>query len=132
MKDRKTPAPNVVSKSGQAIVEFLGQLGQTANVYEKCGVTQYGESVLVSVGRDYRQKGLALELYKRSTVLLRSCGLTHLKCIFSSPYTRRNGEKLGFEELSRKKLIDFTGADGKKLFPSAGEDEVATLGVLKL
>ena len=131
-KGHKHPTPEINSPEAKKIISVLDQVASSVDIYEKMNVDRYAEFFLVSVDREFRGRGLAMELYDRSVALLKSNGFPYVKCIFSSPYSRRNGKKLGFEELLEKRVLDFTNEKGETLLPNAGPEQIVTLEVLKL
>ncbi|CAG7819229.1 unnamed protein product [Allacma fusca] len=114
------------------LICILDMAEEKANLYEKCKVEHYADWLLVSVEKKYRGRGLAQELYKRSVHLAKERGLPLIKCVFSSPYSRKAGANLGFEELSSFNFTDALDENGKKFLPNATPDQKVTLGVLTL
>ena len=132
VKGHKHPTPEINSPEAKKIISILDQIAQSVDIYERMNVDRYAEFFLVSVDREFRGRGLAMELYERSVALLKSHGFPYVKCIFSSPYSRRNGKKLGFEELLKVRVLDFKTENGGTMLPNAGAEQIVTLEVLKL
>ena len=130
--ENKNPKIPIETPEGRKKYLVLGSINGEVNMYEKYGIDRYADSCLVSVDREFRQRGLAMELYNRSLTLLRANGFTHLKIVFTSAFSRRNAEKLGFVELARKRFVDFVDENGQQVLPNAEPDDVCTLGILML
>ncbi|CAG7824551.1 unnamed protein product [Allacma fusca] len=121
-------------KSWQAlnILTILGMVEDKANIYEEFNIDRYADWFLVSVDKKYRGRRLAQELYKRSINLAKEKGLPLVKCIFSSPYSRKAGANLGFQELGSVRGTEAVDENGEKIFPNVSPDQVVVLGVLTL
>ena len=95
---------------------------------------QYAETALASVRPDFRGQGLATELFRRSFGIFKENGDSVIKCMATSPFTRKLAASLNFEELGCWKFSEAKDDDGNPLFPNLSEsdDGVAALSVLKL
>jgi GNAT superfamily N-acetyltransferase len=122
----------VTSWQMRTLLQILGMAEEKANVYETCNVDRYADWFLVSVEKKYRGQGLAQELYQRSINLAREKKLPLVKCIFSSPYSRKAGANLGFQELSAFYVTEALDENGETLLPNAAPNQKVTLGVFKL
>lgn len=115
------------------IMPFLHQLDESAGIFSAYPeVQEYAELFMASVHPDFRGQGLAGEMYRGCIRLLQAKGFKLLKSCFTSPYTQKVGEKMGFRELSKKRFIDYRNENGELVFPDAGDDATATVGVLEI
>jgi len=73
-----------------------------------------------------------MEMYLRSLSFLKAEGYGLIKCIFTSPTSRRAAFKLGFEPCGRVDYKDVVGKDGKFVFPQEKlTDEHYALAMIK-
>ena len=95
---------------------------------------QYGEIFIASVSQNFRGQGLATELFRRSFDIFKKNGDSIIKCMASSPFTRKLAASLNFEELGCWKFSEAMDEDGNPIFPNLSEsdDGIAVLTVLKL
>jgi len=59
---------------------------------------------IASTAKKFRGQGLASEMYRRMVILLREENFKLTFSVFTSPYSRRCAEKLGFQETARIEL----------------------------
>ena len=104
-----SPIPESKTRTGVDSdgLRFLTQLEDKFNVFKMFGVSRCAELLLTCVDRKYRNQGLGTEMFRRSLSMLKQRGFPMAKGIFSSPISRRIGEKIGFEELARSYLCEF-------------------------
>ena len=100
----------------QVVLKFVQLLNERCNLFERFGVDHYGDFWVASVDPEFRQKGLATEMYRRSLALLKAKGYPVCKSVFSSPYTRRAVRNLGFEELDKMYMLDMKNEKGDAFF----------------
>jgi len=120
------------SQAVTKLLKLIKILDAKANIYEKYGIEYLANFLLACVGREYRGKGLATEMYKRSIQLLKSKGFPLCKSAFSSPYTRKATMNLGFTEIARVYLKDFCNENGEMDFKGAGDDDCTAILCLQL
>jgi GNAT superfamily N-acetyltransferase len=122
------------SEEMSRIMPFLHGLDEKAAIFNHYpGVDQYAELFMASVHPDFRGQGLAGEMYRGAIRLLQAKGFKLLKSCFTSPFTQKVGEKMGFRELARARFKDHTDPDGgEPVFPDAKDHEIATIGVLEI
>jgi len=100
--------------------------------HQKYDVETFIDLFMVSVGREYRNQGLASEMYRRAFLLYKAEGYSAAKCIFTSPYSQRIARKRGFEEFYAMALKDFKDDEGNLILPGAVDtDDTAILMGLK-
>jgi len=115
------------------IMPFLAIVDATAAIFDHYPeVNEYAELFMASVHPDFRGQGLAGEMYRGAIRNLQSKGFQLLKSCFTSPFTKKIGEKMGFRELARAKFNEYQDENGELVFPSAENDEVAVIGVLEI
>jgi len=115
------------SEESKNLMPTLLEMRAEANIFEAMGVESYGDFLFVSVDKEFRGQGLATEMYNRAIALLKSKGIKAAESIFTSPFSQRIANKLGFVELSKRYLKDYKTLNGGQLFPQAGDDEIAIL-----
>lgn len=87
---------------------------------------------MASVDKTYRGQGIASEMYKVTIPLLKGRGYKLVKSTFTSPYTQKISQKMGFKELARAYFNQYKDSSGQLRFPNAKDDECAVVGVLEL
>ena len=83
----------------------------------------YAELLIASVDPEFRERGLATEMYRRTFNLLRSKGYKITESNFTSPITRKVATKFGFEELVRRYFKDYKDENGKPFIHNAKDDQ---------
>lgn len=68
---------------------------------------------------------LALEFFKSERYPV-------VMCVATSPHTRKIMEKTDFKEMLKKYYRDAKDEAGTKIFPTAGENDFITVGILDL
>ncbi len=133
---RRNPAHSPLelkSEEMRKIMPFLDKVAEAAGIFrEYPNIDQYAEIFMVSVSSEYRGQGLAGAMYEGAIRLLQGKGFKVLKSCFTSPYTARIGQKMGFKELAKAKFNEYKDETGEIIFPDARDDEVASIGVLEI
>jgi GNAT superfamily N-acetyltransferase len=111
---------------------FMIKAEEDADVFGNCGVDEYGEIFIVSVLREFRNCGLATEMFGRAVSMLKEMGYPVIMCMFSNPYSRKLGERFGFKELVRSRYIDAKDEKGNLIMPTATPDQFLNVTVLDL
>lgn len=89
---------------------------QKDEILTRWNVESYAEFFVASTHPDYRNRGLAMEMYQRSLKFLKAQGFQLVECIFTSSSTRRTASKLGFEEIARIYYKDVVDENGEPIF----------------
>jgi len=92
----------------------------------------FGDMLGISVHSDYRNEGLATELYKRSFALMKAKGIRIGKVGFTNPYSRKAGNNLGFKTVISEKCNEIRNGKGQLIAPNAKEEDVFDYGVFDL
>ena len=103
-----------------------------ADVFGRYPIDHYAYYITASIGRDYRNQGLASEMYRRSEALLREHKFPLVASCFTSPWTRKIATNRNFKELSRFYLKDLKDDNGRQVLPDATDDDCAALMALEL
>ncbi|CAG7724842.1 unnamed protein product [Allacma fusca] len=112
------------------LMRYINCLDDRTRLYEKYNLDSYMMCFLAIVHPDFRQQGLATEMYRRAVELARAEGFFLAKACFSSPYSRAAAAKVGFEEVARITYFDVTDENGKPVIPGAVDDQqVITQGI---
>jgi len=102
------------------------------DMFYRFGVDAVGWNFMASTAKKFRGQGLASEMYRRMVILLREENFKLAFSVFTSPFSRRCAEKLGFRETARIELESVKDENGKKLLPNSGKDDFVSLMVLEL
>lgn len=108
------------------------QLKKQYNIHEERGVDVYPEIFIISTDRDHRGKGLATEMYRRAIASVKSEGHKIVASTFTNPASRRIGQNLHFETVSRIELNDIKYDDGSLVFGRSGNKKFIVQTVLNL
>ncbi|ODM93378.1 Dopamine N-acetyltransferase [Orchesella cincta] len=133
-KGKTADFPPMKHKANVESMEICEKLCENENLYEKYDITEYGDMFGLVTVSDYRQRGLAGEMYRRGLHFLKKRGFKIVKCGFVSPFTRRAGKKHGYKEFARRRFLECIGSDGKILNPNAddGPDGYICFGIFDL
>lgn len=101
-------------------------------MFEKYGVEFVVWNFMVAVSSKHRNRGLASELYKRVVELLRSKKFPLAFSIFTSPFSRRAAQKVGFVEIDRAYFNELRNETGELVVPKGTEYDFASVMVLEL
>lgn len=82
----------------------------------KYGIDNWAEFFAVSTDPEFRNQGLAGELYERSIKFLKSAGFKHALVLVTSPYTKQATRKRGFIEIARMDYDQIKNPEGKPAF----------------
>lgn len=120
------------SKQLQIILKFIQELEARADVAGRYNITSWAEFFIASTSRDFRNLGIAGELYDRSIKFLQAEGFKHALVVVTSPYTKQATKKRGFEQVARMDYDEITDHEGKPAFnkEDLNEDHFA-LAMLK-
>ncbi|ODN06371.1 Dopamine N-acetyltransferase [Orchesella cincta] len=123
--DLKNPLPSFEPRSPitTKFLHVLEQMESTFNIHETYGISNFPELAILSVEKEFRGKGLATELFRRTISQLFSEGFPLIYSEFSNPISRKVGKRLGFEEVRRFYFKDFTMPDGSQVFKNEEEQD---------
>ena len=113
-------------------MKVIAICNERAQIFSRYPTDHYACYITASTGRDYRNIGLASEMYRRSEALLKEQKFPLVASCFTSPWTRKIATNRNFQELSRLYLKDLKDESGQQLFPNATEDDFAAFMALKL
>lgn len=110
------------------VIDIMAQLDQMVkpNIFDKYGVDRVLEFRVLSVGSKYRQRGLAFEMCLRSLRLAKQKGIPLVIAYFTSNFSKRVGEKLGFTLESEIMYEDYK-FNGELAFKHMGNHKACTL-----
>jgi len=131
-RDEKSPELTLQSEPLANALHNVIDISKKGNIFDRYGVDHYAELLIASVDPEFRERGLATEMYRRTLTLLRSRGYPVAESCFTSPITRKVAAKFGFEELVRRYFKDFEDVNGAKFIDNAGEDQFAALMAISL
>ncbi|CAG7727827.1 unnamed protein product [Allacma fusca] len=121
-----------VSPEMRSAIRFFTETDNKCNIFETFDIDEYADLRIQCVGRQFRGKGLATEMYTRALAFLKQSGFLVAKSVFTSPYTRKAASNLGFVELARKYFREITDENGALVCPDAGDNEFVAVMALKL
>lgn len=101
-------------------------------MFAKYGVEFVVWNFLVAVNCKHRKRGLASELYSRIVELLRSKNLPLAFSIFTSPFSRRAAQKVGFVEIDRVYFNELRNEEGELVLPKGTQEDFASAMVLEM
>jgi len=120
------------SQTIKNLFQLINLSNEQADVFNRYGLDHYAFYLAASTSSDYRNQGLASEMYRRSELLLRHHKFPLVTSIFSSPWTRKIATNRKFVEISRVYMKDMKDENGKQLLPNANDDDMACCMALKL
>lgn len=101
-------------------------------MFERYGVEFVVWNFLVAVNEKHRNKGLASEMYSRIVRLLKHKKFPLAFSIFTSPFSRRAAQKVGFLEIDRLYFEELRHENGEIAVPAATADDFASVMVLQM
>lgn len=122
------------SRQVQIILKFIHELKARADVSNKYKISTWAEFFIASTSRDFRNLGIAGELYDRSIKFLQAEGFKHTLVVVTSPYTKQATKKRGFEQVARMDYDEITDHEESPVFnkEDLNEDHFALVMVKRL
>ncbi|XP_037028885.1 uncharacterized protein LOC119069097 [Bradysia coprophila] len=138
--EEKEDAFRAASKTEETIPPFrkiMNSLHATLHdsklgMFGRYGVESVVWNFLVVVDSKQRGKGLASEMYARVVRLLRSKKMSLAFSIYTSPFSRRAAQKVGFVEIDRAYFNELRDENGAIILPNATQDDFASVMVLQM
>ncbi|XP_034945523.1 dopamine N-acetyltransferase-like isoform X2 [Chelonus insularis] len=109
------------------ILKLLHHVDREANVVKRYPGKKILDIKIISVDNNWRGKGIAAELFKKTMKIAKELNYDYVRCDCSSHFTSKLCKRLGFEEIFELKYKDYVDQDGKPVFtPAPPHDSIST------
>ncbi|CAG7728791.1 unnamed protein product [Allacma fusca] len=122
------PAPPT-NQNAKRITYLLRLLNEKSQLFDTYKIEEFANLFTTCVHKNYRQRGLVTEIYRRTIALTRERGYFLAMATFTNPFSRAGAAKVGFQELARIPLKGLKDEDGEELAPGASDDFCITQAV---
>lgn len=122
------------TRSGKLFFKFYNDAMSGADIQGNLGIDRWAEFVIASTSGDFRNQGIAGEMYDRSIAFLKAEGYKHVLVGLTSPWTKKATQNREFKELVRMKFEDLMDFEGKPVFDKSvlGPQHVAVFSIRDL
>lgn len=104
------------TRGASLFFKFVDDIEKLGDLPGKRNLDHWAGFFIASTTREYRNQGLAGELYNRSIRFLKAEGFKHALVVVTSPWTKRATKNREFEEVARVQFKDLVDFEGGKMF----------------
>jgi len=88
---------------------YLKSFDVNFNIFNHFDVSEYAHINLTSVEKEFRNLGIASELWRRSVTLCKEKNISVISSLCTCPETQKIASNLGFKEVQRKHYVELQG-----------------------